>query len=228
MPSSVCCARRISRRSSRGRGPRSSCSVPTRRSACARRSSSSVTPSRRGNASCSPSTSGVLQWFCTRTTPRHNRRESVFHRHSPLAVLRILMQPDRGARCIHPGIFLRPGRKDDPVVTDTTLPTDAVGDRAALSRLRLPELQALAAARGISGVSQMRKGALVDTLSDLPAADGVTEQGEPAAEQPAAEQPAPEQPAEAQPAAEQPAEGQPAAEDGAAETTVEQPAETAA
>src|SRR5690606_41057802 len=99
---------------------------------------------------------------------------------------------------------LFPGRKDDPVVTDTTIPTDAVGDRAALSRLRLPELQALAAARGISGVSQMRKGALVDTLSDLPAADGVTEQGEPAAEQPTAQQPAAEQLAEAQPAAEQP------------------------
>ena len=64
-------------------------------------------------------------------------------------------------------------------MTDTTLPTDAVGDRAALSRLRLPELQALAAAHGISGVSQMRKGALVDTLSDLPQPDGAAaiEQG---------------------------------------------------
>ncbi len=85
-------------------------------------------------------------------------------------------------------------------MTDTTTPADAVGDRAALSRLRLPELQALASARGISGVSQMRKGALVDTLSDLPAADdeAVTAQveapiGASVAEQPA-EQPVTEQP----------------------------------
>ncbi|MGN6273749.1 MAG: transcription termination factor Rho [Protaetiibacter sp.] len=90
-------------------------------------------------------------------------------------------------------------------MTDTTTPTDAVGDRAALSRLRLPELQALASARGISGVSQMRKGALVDTLSELPPTDGdaVTEQVEaPAAEQPAAEQPEAEQPEAEQPVTE--------------------------
>ncbi|MFT4029011.1 MAG: transcription termination factor Rho [Protaetiibacter sp.] len=62
-------------------------------------------------------------------------------------------------------------------MTDTTTPTDAVGDRAALSRLRLPELQALAAARGVTGVSQMRKGDLVDNLSELPRSDeSVTEQ----------------------------------------------------
>lgn len=83
-------------------------------------------------------------------------------------------------------------------MTDTTTPADAAGDRAALSRLRLPELQALAAARGISGVSQMRKGALVDTLSELPgdADETVTEQtapdqGEETAAPTAAEEDAP-------------------------------------
>jgi transcription termination factor Rho len=38
--------------------------------------------------------------------------------------------------------------------------------RAELTRLRLPELQALAAERGIVGASQLRKGELVDTLAD--------------------------------------------------------------
>ncbi len=98
-------------------------------------------------------------------------------------------------------------------MTDTTIPTDAVGDRAALSRLRLPELQALASARGISGVSQMRKGDLVETLSELPAE--VTEQ----AEAPAAELPA-DAPVEAPAADEQPAEAP-------AEQPTEAPAEDA-
>jgi transcription termination factor Rho len=131
-------------------------------------------------------------------------------------------------------------------VTDTTIPTDAVGDRAALSRLRLPELQALASARGISGVSQMRKGALVDTLSELPATDGdaVTDAVDaPVSEQPAADQtaaaeaadaapaeqpssePAPEQPEPEQREVEQPAAEQPATEQPAApEPAAEQPA----
>ena len=80
-------------------------------------------------------------------------------------------------------------------MTDTTIPADAAGNRAALSRLRLPELQALAAARGITGVSQMRKGDLVDTLSELPGSDeAVTEQVDvPVEEAPAEEQPAAEQ-----------------------------------
>ncbi|MCS0500687.1 transcription termination factor Rho [Protaetiibacter sp. 10F1B-8-1] len=107
-------------------------------------------------------------------------------------------------------------------MTDTTTPADVVGDRAALSRLRLPELQALAAARGISGVSSMRKGDLVDTLSELPGADdAVTAQVEAPAEEQPGEQPAEEQPAAQEateaPAAEAPAEQaapeeQPAAE----------------
>ena len=38
--------------------------------------------------------------------------------------------------------------------------------RTELSRLRLPELQALAAERGIVGAAKLRKGELVDTLSE--------------------------------------------------------------
>jgi transcription termination factor Rho len=41
-------------------------------------------------------------------------------------------------------------------------------DRAALSRLKLPELQALAAERGIAGAAKLRKGELVDSLSGTP------------------------------------------------------------
>ena len=40
-----------------------------------------------------------------------------------------------------------------------------VDARADLSRLKLPELQALAAERGIVGASKLRKGELVDALS---------------------------------------------------------------
>ena len=99
-------------------------------------------------------------------------------------------------------------------MTDTTTPTDAVGDRAALSRLRLPELQALASARGISGVSQMRKGDLVDTLSELPGTpDEVTEQAD-----------APVEPSTEEAPADAPAEE--AASDEAAEAE-QAPAETA-
>ncbi|HEY4224596.1 MAG TPA: Rho termination factor N-terminal domain-containing protein, partial [Pseudolysinimonas sp.] len=47
-----------------------------------------------------------------------------------------------------------------------------VDSRADLSRLKLPELQALAAERGIAGASKLRKGELVDALS----ADGPADQ----------------------------------------------------
>jgi transcription termination factor Rho len=50
--------------------------------------------------------------------------------------------------------------------------TDVVA-RADLSRLKLPELQALAAERGMSGASKLRKGELVDALS----ADGPQSSG---------------------------------------------------
>ena len=71
-------------------------------------------------------------------------------------------------------------------MNDATTPATIVGDRAALSRLRLPELQALAAQYGLVGVSQMRKGDLVNSLSELTDADGgapeTTEVDAPAAE----------------------------------------------
>jgi transcription termination factor Rho len=50
-------------------------------------------------------------------------------------------------------------------VTDVNASTDAVDDRAELARLTLSELHALATARGIVGVTKLRKGELVDTLS---------------------------------------------------------------
>ena len=51
-------------------------------------------------------------------------------------------------------------------MTDVNTRATRVGSRAALNALRLPELQALAAERGISGASKLRKGDLVDALND--------------------------------------------------------------
>ncbi len=50
-------------------------------------------------------------------------------------------------------------------MTDVNTHATRVGSRAALNALRLPELQALAAERGISA-SKLRKGELVDALTD--------------------------------------------------------------
>ncbi len=110
-------------------------------------------------------------------------------------------------------------------MTDTTIPADAAGDRAALSRLRLPELQALAAARGISGVSQMRKGDLVDTLSGLPADadEAVTEQLAPEQASPEGE----DAPVEEAPVAEATAESAASEDAPVEEAPVEAPAEEA-
>ncbi|MFC5501180.1 transcription termination factor Rho [Lysinimonas soli] len=60
-------------------------------------------------------------------------------------------------------------------MTDVDAPVSA-GARADLSRLKLAELQALAAERGIPGASKLRKGELVDTLS---ADSGAPETGTP-------------------------------------------------
>ncbi|AYF98783.1 transcription termination factor Rho [Protaetiibacter intestinalis] len=103
-------------------------------------------------------------------------------------------------------------------MTDTTIPADGAGNRAALSRLRLAELQALAAARGITGVSQMRKGDLVTTLSDLSETEGAPVEDAPA-EAPVEETPAPEEGATSEEAA--PAEEAPVSEEQA---PVEEPA----
>ena len=53
-----------------------------------------------------------------------------------------------------------------------------VDARADLSRLKLPELQALAAERGIAGASKLRKGELVDALSAGGSADGAENPGD--------------------------------------------------
>jgi transcription termination factor Rho len=52
-------------------------------------------------------------------------------------------------------------------VTDLTVRTPGSGSSADLAKLRLPELQAIAAQLGISGISQLRKGALVDAISEI-------------------------------------------------------------
>jgi transcription termination factor Rho len=62
-------------------------------------------------------------------------------------------------------------------------------DRAALSRLKLPELQALAAERGIAGAAKLRKGELVDSLSDTPEAEAPASDAAPAADAPATDAP---------------------------------------
>jgi transcription termination factor Rho len=84
-----------------------------------------------------------------------------------------------------------PGSKGILPLTDVDT---AAGDRAALSRLKLPELQALAAERGIVGAAKLRKGELVDSLSDGPEAEApVTEApvtAAPAADAPASDAPA--------------------------------------
>ena len=53
-------------------------------------------------------------------------------------------------------------------MTDADTAATPAADRAALSRLKLSELQALAEQRGISGAGRLRKGELVDSLSGTP------------------------------------------------------------
>ncbi len=59
------------------------------------------------------------------------------------------------------------GRGKEPqAVTDVNLRASGAESRAALTALRLPELQALALERGIVGASKLRKGELVDALDE--------------------------------------------------------------
>ena len=53
-------------------------------------------------------------------------------------------------------------------MTDADTAATPAADRAALSRLKLSELQALAEQRGISGAGRLRKGELVDSLAGAP------------------------------------------------------------
>ena len=94
-------------------------------------------------------------------------------------------------------------------MTDVNASAPAADARAELALKRLPELQALAAERGITGAAKLRKGELVDILADnqdgtaaqngapAPAADGAAPAAEPSDAAPAAEAPAAEAPAEA-------------------------------
>ncbi|MES2172098.1 MAG: transcription termination factor Rho [Actinomycetota bacterium] len=52
-------------------------------------------------------------------------------------------------------------------MTDITVRATRPDSSAALAKLRLPELQALAAELGISGTSQLRKGELVDAINEI-------------------------------------------------------------
>ncbi|MCY7412763.1 MAG: Rho termination factor N-terminal domain-containing protein, partial [Salinibacterium sp.] len=66
-------------------------------------------------------------------------------------------------------------------MTDVNLRASGAESRAALTALRLPELQALALERGIVGASKLRKGELVDVLDETTAttAQQITQDLEP-------------------------------------------------
>ena len=57
-------------------------------------------------------------------------------------------------------------------MTDPIVRADRPDTGVKLATLRLPELQALAADLGISGASKLRKGVLVDTISEIQSAQG--------------------------------------------------------
>lgn len=111
---------------------------------------------------------------------------------------------------------------------------DNVAARAALTRLKLSELMALAVERGIPGAARLRKGELVDSLSsdtaeaDAPVSDTDTTPEAPV-EAPADDAPVEEAPVE-EPAAEEAPVEEPAVEDAAAEEapTEAEPAEASA
>ena len=96
-------------------------------------------------------------------------------------------------------------------MTDADLTATPAADRAALSRLKLSELQELAEQRGISGVGRLRKGELVDSLAGTPDDDAPVTTDVPAEETPVEEAPvaADDAPADDAPADEAPAEETP-------------------
>ncbi|TPW75968.1 transcription termination factor Rho [Schumannella soli] len=98
-------------------------------------------------------------------------------------------------------------------MTDITAPLP--GDRAALTKLKLAELQAIAAERNVPGAARLRKGELVELLLSSvvgDAAPAVASAEAPAAEAAAADAPAAEQPAaESEAPAAEPATEAPAA-----------------
>ncbi|MDQ4138120.1 MAG: Rho termination factor N-terminal domain-containing protein, partial [Actinomycetota bacterium] len=62
-------------------------------------------------------------------------------------------------------------------MTDAPVTTAVVHAQADLASLRLPELQAIAASLGIGGTSKLRKGALVDLISETQTHSTDTEPG---------------------------------------------------
>ena len=88
--------------------------------------------------------------------------------------------------------------------------TPAEMTTASLSAMKLPELKALAASRGLKGISQLRKPQLIELLSK-DASAATTQEAAPREEAPASSTESPAAP-EAAPAAEAPAADAPAAE----------------
>jgi transcription termination factor Rho len=70
---------------------------------------------------------------------------------------------------------------EGPYVTDTTEIAAESSPRAALSALRLPELQAVAAQLGISGTARMRKSDLLEAIKAKQAGSSAPKTAEPAA-----------------------------------------------
>ena len=95
----------------------------------------------------------------------------------------------------------------DPFVSNET---PAEMTTASLSAMKLPELKALAASRGLKGISQLRKPQLIELLSK-DASAATTQEAAPREEAPASSTETPAAP-EAAPAAEAPAAEAPAAE----------------
>ena len=85
-------------------------------------------------------------------------------------------------------------------MTDLTVRATAT-DSIALAKLRLPELQALAAQLGLSGSSKLRKGELVDAISEI---QNNAESASPVAEAPVADAPVADAPVAAAPVADAP------------------------
>src|ERR1700743_2185807 len=72
----------------------------------------------------------------------------------------------RTSKCVPPSPIFARSRKEPFFVTEPVIGAQSTESRAALSALRLPERLALATERGIAGANKLRKGELVDALSD--------------------------------------------------------------
>ena len=110
--------------------------------------------------------------------------------------------------------------KGNLLVTDLTVRA-AGTDPIALAKLRLPELQALAAELGLSGSSKLRKGELVDAIAGIQSnTDATATPAAPVADAPVADAPVAEAPVAEVPVAEVPVAEAPVAEAPVAEAPV--------